>query len=96
MSKKIFEGTVTSNKMEKTVVVSVQRRFQEKRMGKIVSVRKKYKIHCEEDAVKVGDTVQFVECRPMSKYKKWRFLRTVINSEEAVELAASPAEGALS
>ena len=73
MSRKVFEGTVVSDKMTKTRVVVVSRKYAESRLGKIVSSRKKYKIHCEDEAVKTGDRVSFVECRPMSKEKRFRF-----------------------
>jgi small subunit ribosomal protein S17 len=75
MSGKNFEGVVTSNKMTKTLVVSVSRKNREPRTGKIVKSTKKYKVHCEDGAVKSGDRVSFVECRPLSKDKKWRFLK---------------------
>jgi small subunit ribosomal protein S17 len=86
MSQKIFEGTVVSDKMMKTRVVVVSRKYAESRLGKIVSSRKKYKIHCEDETVKTGDRVSFVECRPMSKDKKFRFLAMVKKSEVAAQI----------
>lgn len=77
MSGRTIEGTVTSTKMTKTVVVTVDRRFQERRTGKIVSTRKKYKVHNENAAVQNGDIVSFQECRPISKDKKFRLLKVL-------------------
>ncbi len=87
MSGKTFEGIVTSNKMTKTLVVSVTRKYREKQFGKIVSSRKKYQVHSEKSDINIGDRVSFVECRPISKNKKFRLLN-VVNKSEAV-LAAN-------
>lgn len=87
MAGKVFEGTVKSNKMDKTIVVTVQRKFPEKRTGKIVSSNKSYMVHCEEKAILPGDKVQFCESRPFSKNKKWRFLKTLVKAEQAVGLS---------
>lgn len=85
MSRKTFEGTVTSNKMEKTLVVSVTRKYRESTVGKILSTRKKYKVHCETPSVNIGDRVLIEECRPMSKDKKFRFLEVTRKSEAVHE-----------
>ncbi len=87
MSGKEFSGVVSSNKMQKTLVVVVDRRYKERRTGKIVSARKKYKVHCEE-ALNVGDTVLFTESRPYSKDKKFRFLKLLKKAEVALEANA--------
>lgn len=84
---KTFEGTVTSNKMQKTLTVVVSRRYREARIGKIVSSRKKYKIHSEDSSVNIGDRVEFCECRPISKDKKFRLLR-VVRKGEAIDAAS--------
>src|SRR2546425_12673111 len=65
-------GTVTSNKMTKTVVVQVERRMKHGRYGKYMTEKKKYKAHDEEQACKVGDIVRITETRPLSKDKRWR------------------------
>jgi small subunit ribosomal protein S17 len=83
MAGKTFDGTVTSNKMTKTLVVSVTRKFSEKRIGKIVSSRKKFKVHSEDSTVGIGDFVRFVECKPISKEKKFRLLAVLKKSEVA-------------
>ncbi|MDF1535309.1 MAG: 30S ribosomal protein S17 [bacterium] len=72
--RKIIVGKVVSNRMEKTAVVQVQRRFAHPVYKKFVSKRVKYKIHDEQNDLKVGDTVRIVETRPLSKDKRWRLL----------------------
>jgi small subunit ribosomal protein S17 len=75
-------GTVTSDKMDKTVVVTVVRRVRDRRFHKFVTRRVKYKAHDEHNTCEVGDTVELIEARPMSKTKRWRVLRTVAKSKE--------------
>ncbi len=72
--RKIIVGTVVSNRMEKTAVVQVQRRFAHPVYKKYVNKRVKYKIHDEQNDLNVGDTVRIVETRPLSKSKRWRLL----------------------
>ncbi len=69
--RKTKKGTVLSNKMDKTVVVSVQRVVRHPRYGKVIKLSKKYYAHCEQP-VKVGDEVTICETRPLSKTKRWR------------------------
>jgi small subunit ribosomal protein S17 len=71
---KIIVGKVVSNRMEKTAVVQVQRRFAHPVYKKYVSKRVKYKVHDEQNDLNVGDTVRIVETRPLSKAKRWRLL----------------------
>ncbi len=79
MPKRILQGTVVSDKNEKTVVVRVERRFAHPVMQKIVRRTKKYKAHDESNQYKVGDEVSIQECAPISKDKRW----TVISSSQA-------------
>jgi len=72
--KKKFLGVVTSDKMGKTVVVSVDRVKQHPKYHKRYTVSKKYKVHDEKEQFKEGDKVTFIECRPISKDKKWRVI----------------------
>lgn len=65
-------GTVVSDKMDKTVIVRVERKIQHPQYGKVVNLGKRYYAHNENASVKVGDTVKIVETRPMSKLKRWR------------------------
>jgi len=64
-------GLVTSDKMEKTVVVTVERRYRHALYGKVVRSAKKYMAHDEENACHAGDRVQIVETRPYSRRKRW-------------------------
>lgn len=77
MPKKILRGTVISDKMDKTVIVSVERIFQHPLYKKIIKTGKKYKAHDEENKCRVGDVVEIIESRPISKTKRWNVLRIV-------------------
>ncbi|MCE9572217.1 MAG: 30S ribosomal protein S17 [Deltaproteobacteria bacterium] len=81
-SRRTITGTVTSDKMDKTVVVTVIRRVRDRRFHKFVTRRVKYKAHDEKNTCEVGDVVELVEARPMSKTKRWRVLRTISKSKE--------------
>jgi small subunit ribosomal protein S17 len=71
-NRKIQKGTVVSNKMEKTVVVKVERTFRHPKYGKVVTRAKKFYAHNESAPLQIGDEVQIVETRPLSKLKRWR------------------------
>lgn len=71
MPKRILQGTVVSDKGDKTVVVNVERRFTDPAMKKTVRSTKRYHAHDEANKYKVGDTVSIEECRPLSKLKTW-------------------------
>ncbi|MFA4919355.1 MAG: 30S ribosomal protein S17 [Thermodesulfovibrionales bacterium] len=71
MSKKIYTGKVTSNKMDKTVVVAVTRLFQHPVYKKTVKRVTKFKVHDEQNKCNIGDTVKIIEIRPLSKEKRW-------------------------
>lgn len=75
--RKVRVGVVTSDKMDKTVTVSVERRFAHPLYGKGVKRTKKYHAHDENNEYRVGDTVRIVETRPLSKTKRWRVLDLV-------------------
>ncbi len=70
--KKVFEGVVVSDKMDKTITVLVSLVKTHPKYKKIFTTGKKYKVHDEKNQFKEGDKVSFVECRPLSKDKKWR------------------------
>ncbi len=74
MPKLKFNGTIISDKMDKTVVVKVEKVKRHPKYGKKYKVSKKYKAHCESGKYKIGDRVVIEECRPMSKNKKWRVI----------------------
>jgi small subunit ribosomal protein S17 len=67
-------GRVVSNKMNKTVIVAVERRVAHPLYGKQVTRTKKYYAHDEENAAREGDTVRIMETRPLSKLKRWRIV----------------------
>ena len=71
MPKRILQGTVVSDKGDKTVVVNVERRFTDPVMKKTVRKSKRYHAHDETNNIKVGETVTIRECRPVSKLKSW-------------------------
>jgi small subunit ribosomal protein S17 len=71
MPKRILQGTVVSDKTNKTVVVEVERRYTHPLYRKVVRRSKKYHAHDETNALKVGDRVRIQETRPISKTKKW-------------------------
>ncbi len=81
-------GEVVSNKMAKTIVVRVERRFQHPRFKKIVTAYKKFYAHDEKAEAKIGDTVRIQETRPMSRLKRWQLV-------EVVERAAQDQEAAV-
>jgi len=70
-------GLVVSDKMEKTVVVSIERRVQHPVYGKMVRRTKRLKAHDEQNEAKTGDTVRIMETRPMSRDKRWRVVEIV-------------------
>lgn len=71
---KILKGVVTSDKMDKTVVVSVSRFVKHPLYGKFYKVSKKYKAHDEGNIYKTGDTVEIVETKPISKDKRFKVI----------------------
>jgi len=71
MPKRILQGTVVSDKNDKTVVVSVERRFTHPILKKTVRRSKNYHAHDEANVAKVGDIVQIEECAPISRNKRW-------------------------
>jgi len=80
-------GEVVSNKMQKTIVVRVERRFQHPKFKKIVRSFKKLYVHDETARAKVGDIVRVQETRPLSKTKCWRLVE-ILNPDGSVKAAA--------
>ena len=76
-ARKSRTGLVVSDKMEKTVVVAIERRVPHPVYGKMVTRTKRLKAHDEENSAKVGDTVRIVETRPLSKDKRWRLVEII-------------------
>ena len=82
-------GEVISNKMTKTIVVRVERRFPHPRYRKIVTSYKKFYAHDEKSEAKPGDRVRIEETRPLSKLKRWRLVQVVERGETVAPAAAS-------
>ena len=74
MPKKILEGTVVSDKADKSITVMVERKFQHPILQKVVKTKKKYHVHDEKNTYKTGDKVSIIESRPISKTKKFKVL----------------------
>ena len=74
MPKRILQGTVISDRGDKTVVVRVERRYKHPLYKKILRTSKKYSAHDPDNRFKIGDAVRIQECRPISKSKRWEVL----------------------
>ena len=83
VSKKTMTGVVVSNKMDKTVVVKVERRFAHPVFKKVVKTTKKYKVHDEKNECVEGDFIRIQETRPLSKEKRWR-LMDIVSKEKTL------------
>ncbi|HSE64469.1 MAG TPA: 30S ribosomal protein S17 [Thermoanaerobaculia bacterium] len=79
--RKVLTGTVVSDKMEKTAVVSIERLVKHATYGKYVRRRNKFKVHDEKNECKIGDVIRFMETRPLSKDKRWRLVDFVQRAE---------------
>ena len=82
-------GDVVSNKMSKTIVVRVRRRFAHPKFKKIVTGFSKFYAHDEKNEAQIGDRVKIQETRPFSKLKRWRLVEVVDKNEEAAVEAAN-------
>jgi small subunit ribosomal protein S17 len=81
-SRRTKEGKVVSNRMDKTVVVQVERRVPHRLYRKIVTRRSKFYAHDPENRCQYGDVVEITEARPMSKLKKWRVTKVLEKSQQ--------------
>lgn len=81
-------GKVVSNKMQKTVVVVVERTERHRLYGKVVSHKRRFKAHDENGVCKIGDVVRIVESRPISKEKRWAVEAVVAAGARLAEIAA--------
>jgi small subunit ribosomal protein S17 len=88
MPRRILQGVVVSDKGDKTVVVSVERRVLHPVYKKVVRRSKRYAAHDADNKFKIGDTVRIQECRPISRLKRW----VVVSGEVAAAVAAPLAE----
>jgi len=80
--RKRLQGEVVSDKMDKTIVVSVKRLIAHPLYKKRYTLSKKYKVHDEKNEYRVGDRVLIEECRPLSKEKRWRVVQKLDNNRE--------------
>jgi len=75
--RKTRTGVVVSDKMDKTIVVAIKTKVRHPLYGKMVNRTRKFKVHDEENACGVGDTVKIMETRPLSKDKRWRLVEII-------------------
>ncbi len=94
--RKVLQGIVVSNKMQKTVVVRVNRRFIHPLYKKVIVRSKKYMAHDEHNECHIGDVVEIMETRPLSRHKRWRVVRIIRRAAgyEPEELAGEEEEPA--
>jgi len=83
-NKKTMTGVVVSSKMDKTVVVKVERRFAHPVFKKVVKTTKKYKVHDENNECVEGDFIRIQETRPLSKEKRWRLIDIVTKEKTLI------------
>ena len=76
-NRRTISGVVISDKMDKTIVVTIRSRYKHPLYGKIIGHTKKFKAHDEENACGIGDTVRVMETRPISKDKCWRLVEII-------------------
>ena len=81
--RKTLMGLVVSNKMDKTVVVKVERKFIHPKFKKVVKSSRKYSVHDEKNECCPGDFISIRETRPLSKTKRWRLIEIIKKGEEA-------------
>lgn len=74
-NRKVLVGKVVSNKMDKTVVVAVEEQLRHPAYGKIIKRTNKFKAHDEENQCSIGDLVEIMETKPLSREKRWRLVR---------------------
>jgi small subunit ribosomal protein S17 len=89
MPRRVLQGTVVSNKTDKTVTVLVERRVMHPLYKKFIKNSKRYHAHDEENRCQPGETVRIVECAPVSKTKRWRVLYNDARAAESGEAAGA-------
>jgi small subunit ribosomal protein S17 len=88
VKKKELVGEVVSDKMEKTIVVQIERRVQHPRYKKVITKYKKFYAHDEKSEAVVGDRVRIIESRPLSKLKRWTLAQIVEKSRQVEKVEA--------
>jgi small subunit ribosomal protein S17 len=76
-NRRVLQGTVHGDRMQKTVTVDVERRYKHPKYGKYVVQTRRYSVHDQNNDAHAGDRVEIAETRPLSKRKRWRLLRIV-------------------
>ncbi len=79
--RKILVGRVTSDKMDKTIIVQIERLKRHPRYGKVIRLHQKYKAHDENNSASEGDTVKIIESKPFSKEKRWALVEVLAKQE---------------
>jgi small subunit ribosomal protein S17 len=92
MAKKTFQGVVVSDKADKTVSVKVERRYAHPLYGKVVTRSQKYAAHDENNEFRIGDRVEILAVRPISKTKTWKVTK-LIERPRGIETTAVETEG---
>lgn len=82
-TRRVIQGVVVSDKMDKTITVLVSTMKRHAKYGKRVKYAKKYKAHDENQVAKMGDVVQIMECRPLSATKRFRLVKVVSSAVDA-------------
>ncbi len=90
--RKVLRGTVTSDRRDKTLRVDIERRYRHRKYGKIVRSRLACQVHDPDNTARVGDLVEIVECRPISKTKRWQLVRVIQAASDASVEALSAEE----
>lgn len=80
--RKVRQGKVVSDKMDKTIVVAVEDRVRHPLYNRTIRKTKKFKAHDEENSCRIGDTVRIMETRPLSKDKRWRLIEILERAEQ--------------
>lgn len=93
MPKRVLSGRVVSDKADKTIVVTVERRVQHPMYKKFIRHSKRYMAHDENNQFKVGDFVRIEECRPLSARKRWQVVIEGAVATPAASAAVSPEAG---
>lgn len=83
--RKVRKGKVVSDRMQKTVIVEVERKFRHPKYKKVVRAKKKFKAHNPDNIAHMGDFVEIMETRPLSKEKRWRVVRVIERAKVAID-----------
>lgn len=84
--RKVLKGKVISDKMQKTAIVVVERKFRHPTYKKVVREKKKYKVDNPENSARIGDIVEITETRPLSKEKRWRVSKIIQKAKGTEEI----------